>query len=917
MGGLESSMTSRGRQTVLQWSLLFGLVFITYFLAGGVGQQLALIPGVTITFWPPLGVFLASLLLSDRRRWGLVVLAAGLAELACNEVWFHGPSHNPLYWALAYFAGNALEALVAAWLIRRVVRGPFRLETLDEVAVFVVVGGALAPMLGATVIAGIDAIREKHTFREAWPLVWLGDAAGVLMLTPLLVVVVHTWRERGVITRARLLEGCGVAALLGLAATLAFTDRAITPYVVMPPLLWAAARFQLRGAGAALGLICLMGVFMTRSLAGAAQDPAHTRAEVLAVQAFFVIAAASALVVAAASLQRQQALRDLQRVNADLEARVAERTLNVRKSHESLAELVERCPFGIYIVDQDFRVAMVNEGSQRGAFANVRPLIGRPFEEVMRILWPEPVASEVIVIFRRVLESGEPYRSLDFVSPRSDVDRIEGYEWEVHRIVMPDGRFGAVCYYFDATKLREAERALRESEERFRRMADDAPVMVWVTEPDGRCSFLSRSWYEFTGQTPEAGLGFGWLDAVHPDDRQLAEAAFVRANELRQSFRLEYRLRRASDGEYRWAIDAAAPRSGPDGTFLGYIGSVIDIGERKAAEEELRRHREELEHIVDQRTRELEASNERVRLSERMASLGTLAAGLGHDMGNLLIPMRVRLDALESLALPGDARAELDGLKASTTYLAKLTSGLRLLATDTASIDRQPTELHAFWAEAETVLRNAVRRRVVLEASFPDGALYAAIAGPALMQIVFNLVQNSGDALADDPNGRVVVSAEAVDDAFLRLRVSDNGPGMSEEVKRRCMEPFFTTKARGVSTGLGLSLVYALVRDAGGTIELESEAGRGCTCSITLRRPRAGAHDRPPRRAAVDIEDPRLRAYVSGELRSLNFDVIDARDGVDLLVCDKGDAEFAGKVIVVASRRASEVKAAIVAAALE
>ncbi len=132
-----------------------------------------------------------------------------------------------------------------------------------------------------------------------------------------------------------------------------------------------------------------------------------------------------------------------------------------------------------------------------------------------------------------------------------------------------------------------AQARLRESEERFRNMADHAPVMMWVTEADGACTYLNRAWYEFTGQTEADALGAGWLDATHPDDRPNAERVFAQANAERRPFRLEYRLRHR-DGGYRWAIDAAAPRFGLDGAFLGYVGSVIDIDERRAAEARLR-----------------------------------------------------------------------------------------------------------------------------------------------------------------------------------------------------------------------------------------------------------------------------------------------------------------------------------------
>ena len=131
----------------------------------------------------------------------------------------------------------------------------------------------------------------------------------------------------------------------------------------------------------------------------------------------------------------------------------------------------------------------------------------------------------------------------------------------------------------------------RESERRLRDFADTAPAMLWVTEADGSCSFLSRGWYEYTGQTEEEGLGFGWLKAVHADDREESGRIFLEANRRHEPFILDYRLRRA-DGEYRWCMDAGRPRFEEGGTFQGYVGSVIDITERRLAERSIKESEE-------------------------------------------------------------------------------------------------------------------------------------------------------------------------------------------------------------------------------------------------------------------------------------------------------------------------------------
>jgi len=156
----------------------------------------------------------------------------------------------------------------------------------------------------------------------------------------------------------------------------------------------------------------------------------------------------------------------------------------------------------------------------------------------------------------------------------------------------------------DITQQHEAEVARQQSEERFRNMADGAPVMIWVSDEYKQCTYLNKKWADFTGRSVEEQLGNSWTEAIHPDDREHAFETYTNSFDERKSFEMEYRLRRY-DGVYRWIYDTGAPRFSSDGMFLGYIGSCIDITERKEGEVELHEAHEQLKQLKNQ----LEAEN--------------------------------------------------------------------------------------------------------------------------------------------------------------------------------------------------------------------------------------------------------------------------------------------------------------------
>ena len=291
----------------------------------------------------------------------------------------------------------------------------------------------------------------------------------------------------------------------------------------------------------------------------------------------------------------------------------------LRRAHQTFHHLVEDNPQGMYVIDADMRMRYASRGS-REVFKNVNPLIGQDFEKLMRTIWPEPFATEAIGHFRRTLDTGEPYIAPPLVERRADLKSTEAYDWSIYRIVLPDNRYGVVCYFYDATNRQRAEEASRQRETYFREMANAAPAMLWVTDANHSCTFLSQGWYDFTGQNAGEGLGFGWFDMIHADDREDTKELLMAAFRQHKSFSHDYRVK-TSTGEYRWAIDSGRPKFSDDGAFEGFVGSVIDVHERRVAETELL-----------QRASELEYNAGRLRVAAETTGFGTYDYDIESDV---------------------------------------------------------------------------------------------------------------------------------------------------------------------------------------------------------------------------------------------------------------------------------------------
>jgi len=315
--------------------------------------------------------------------------------------------------------------------------------------------------------------------------------------------------------------------------------------------------------------------------------------------------------------------------------------------------------------------------------------------------------------------------------------------------------------------------------------------------------------------------------------------------------------------------------------FIGIVRDIsrhIDTSANGAAE------RTRLQQFVTEQTRALATATLRLHLADRLASIGSLAAGLGHDLNNVLLPVRARLNAIEHSGLPASGLKHLAAIRQSISYLQHLSDGFHFLALDpdAESADAESggaTDLHRWWDQVGELLRRALPKRVSLRVSIPATLPLVAMSSHWLTQAMLNLIINAGESITPRRKGRVRIWAELSDDGIaVRLAITDNGCGMTRGVLRRAFDLFFTTKSRSLGTGLGLPLARKIALRAGGDVELSSTPGGGTTATVVLQvAARPGQNSKransPRTLAAVSLTNVRTSAMISQVLVRRGFDV--------------------------------------------
>jgi PAS domain S-box-containing protein len=400
----------------------------------------------------------------------------------------------------------------------------------------------------------------------------------------------------------------------------------------------------------------------------------------------------------------------------------------------------------------------------------------------------------------------------------------------------------------DITSQKRAEQQLREREAYFRSTADSAPALIWVADEEGRCTYVSRRWIEYTGVAPDEALGLGWLRTVHPDDDARVRAAFLEAVARRQPFSVECRVRRA-DGSYRWAEDAGIPRYNEHGEYAGFIGCVFDVHERQTFAEALRE--------ADRR---------------KDAFLATLA----HELRNPLAAMR---NAVQLITAPQGAPETAE--RAGAILARQLRQLVRLVddLLDVSRITRNQLQLRLTRVALADVVRTAVESTALMSGSgsqrltvtLPDEPVLLDADAERLSQVFINLLSN---AIKYTPPGGAIDLTARTDGARVEVVVSDSGSGIPpdklEEVFGMFMQVEQARDRAYGGLGIGLTLVRSLVELHGGTVAAESDGiGRGSR--FVIRLPYAAA-------AEPAAQDRSVPAALEGGMRRV---VLIADDNID------------------------------------
>lgn len=558
-----------------------------------------------------------------------------------------------------------------------------------------------------------------------------------------------------------------------------------------------------------------------------------------------------------------------------------------RELAERLDLLLSSTGEAIYGLDAQGRCSFANRAAGELFGLDPGEMVGTYLHEVIHNRRPDgsPFPAEECALYG-VLRSGEGVRLRSEYFWRQDGS---GFAGACSSFPLSGGAGGAVVTVVDMTERLRFEQELRDREQELQRILDTSPMGIVQVDAQGQTLRWNQA----------AASLLGWAE-----EEVIGKVPPVFAQQARESFRaaidslmrgdaidaMELRCARR-DGREIDLVLSAAPLSDGQGRTAGVIGVFMDTTERKALEQQLRQ-------------------------IQKMDALGRLAGGMAHDFNNVLTSVLGYSDLLlEEPGLAPQVRADLEAVRAAARHGAGLTEKLLRFSRPVVSGDTT-NDVNAAIAEVGRIVGGLRGAEIELALALDPTAGGVSLDPTSLQQVVMNLVVNASDAM---PSGGLLTITTAADDpppdanvdpaveGWVRISVSDQGEGMDPAIRCRVFEPFFTTKELGEGTGLGLSVVYGIVRACGGSVAVESQPGRGTTVSVWLRATQerealAPEPQRLPARARAGTafvveDDASVRVLIARVLRELGYAVVEfdgavaaiagaARTRIDLVVTD-------------------------------
>ena len=566
----------------------------------------------------------------------------------------------------------------------------------------------------------------------------------------------------------------------------------------------------------------------------------------------------------------------------------------LRQSEEHFRALVESSPMGIGMSSQN-QILYANQTLlDILGYATLAELTAVPLTDLVA-----PESAELIKERFQALSQGKPLPA-DF---EYTIIRKDGRKRIVHAAsshLMSQGTLLTQTTFQDLTDRRKAEEALRNSEERFRRMFQQSSAGMVLVDPGFRFIQANPAFCSMLGYTEAELLTKTFQDVTYPEDRPVGSdlTREVLAGEI-EGFQLEKRYVHRS-GRIVFGLVSSGLIRDAKGSPLYFVTQVLDISERKRAQAE----RDQLEGKLQE--------------AQRLEAVGLLAGGIAHDFNNMLAIIMGYAETLQG-ELPSDspAQAEIAEIVKAAVRSSELTRQLLAFARrQTLSV--KPIDLNRVVLDIQSMLRRSLREDIAVELRLSPSPCTMTGDQGYIGQVLLNLALNAQYAMPKGGTLIIETSEILFDEDYatkhtdvspgfhVMLSVSDTGTGMETETMRRLFEPFFTTKPLGEGTGLGLPMVYGIVKQHGGTIDVQSEPGKGSTfriyfpkCGEPAQTAGSGLSLAPSRgtETVLVVEDQdELRKLVCRTLSSLGYGVLEAKDGIAALELAEG---YAGAIDLV------------------